>query len=319
MSKLLGFNREKQVMHLRFSTTAATIAAVCALLPVGASAESPHGSFVPGLSIVGNVFQPDGQTLRTYETPTGNTYWSPTLPVHPGDKLVLKVFATTGGGELSKLIVRLDNVKIAEPTAAPWTTTVDTSALQQGSHMIEVWAEEGNDPAKAATKTFAFVVGDNPTQVASTTTEGTAVVEPDMPIGAPAPSSDPTPKFLIGKPVDAAAGVMVRCDDAEVDQELTSDNGSIAASSPILLYCERTPGGTAVAYGYSITRDGRVVVGSSEAESLHYVKIQIQPLADNKTGLLPGKVTLWVWGVDKEGHPSNPVHRDFVIGSASGQ
>lgn len=284
------------------------------------AAKTQHGSFVPGVSIVPNVFEPDGQTMRTYETPAGTTYWSPNLPVKPGDKLVLKVFATTGGADLTKIIVRLDNVKIAEPETAPWTATIDTGTLSRGSHMVEVWAEAGGNTSKATTKTFSFIVAPPMPQTASTQVTGSAVIEPDAAIGAAAPGPmDPTPKFLVGKTADAAAGVTLRSQDPEVDRLLTSDEGSILISSPILVYCERSAGSHAVQYAYSITRDGKVVVQSSEAQSLDFVKIRLQPLAENKTGLLPGKVTLWVWGIDKSGNPSSSAHRDFVIGSSSGQ
>ena len=284
-----------------------------------AAAKAQHGSFLPGVSIVPNVFEPDGQTLRTYQTPSGTTYWSPSLPVKPGDKLVLKVFATTGGAELSRLIVRLDNVKIAEPSTAPWIATIDTSTLQQGSHMVEVWAEADGSPAKSTTKTFSFIVAAPVAQMASTVTNGSAVIEPDN-IGAAAPAPfDPTPKFIAGRPVDVDAGVVIRSQDPDTDRALTAETDSIAINSPILLYCERSAGSHAVQYAYSITRDTKVVVQSKEAASLDFVKMRLQPLAENKTGLLPGKVTLWVWGLDKAGHPSNATHRDFVIGSSSGQ
>jgi len=310
-------------MPLSLKTTiAALVLAGTVLISTGANAaatKSQRGSFLPGVSIVPNVFEPDGQTLRTYETPAGTTYWSPSLPVKPGDKLVLKVFATTGGADLTRLVVRLDNVKIAEPTTAPWTATIDTGTLQQGSHMVEVWAEASGSPSKSSTKTFSFIVAAPTAQAVSTVTSGSALVEPDS-IGAAAPGPvDPAPKFVAGMPVDEAAGVTIRSQDAEIDRLLTSDNGSILISSPVLIYCERSAGSHAVQYAYSITRDDKVVVQAKEAQSLDFVKIKLQPLAENKTGLLPGKVTLWVWGIDKSGHPSSAIHRDFVIGSSSGQ
>jgi hypothetical protein len=298
-------------------TAFAVASALFTALTVSAGATTVKGSFVPGVSIVPNVFEPDGQTLRTYQTASGPTYWSPNLPVRPGDKLVLKVFATTGGADLTKLIVRLDNVKIAEPATAPWIATVDTSTLQQGSHMVEVWAEASGSPAKSTTKTFSFVVANPVAQAPVTTTTGSAVIAPDQPVGDAAPDS-PMPKFLADQPVDADAGIAIRSDDADFDRMLTSDDGSISVSAPVLLYAERTPGSNAMRYAYSITRDGRVVISSKDAQSMQYVKIRLQPMADNNTGLLPGKITLWVWGIDKAGHPSNPTHRDFVI-SSTGQ
>ena len=306
--------------NFKTSTLAIVLAGtLVSCVAVNAAAKAPHGTFKPDVSIVPNVFEPDGQTLRTYETPTGSTYWSPNLPVKPGDKLVLKVFATTGGVELSKLIVRLDNVKIAEPTSSPWIATVDTTTLAQGSHMIEVWAEAGGNPSKAKTKTFSFIVATPTPVMSSTLTSGSAVVEPDAAIGSTPPGPmDPLPAFLAGKPLDEASGVVIRSQDAEIDGELTSADGSVIISMPTLLYCERSAGSHAVQYAYSITRGDKVVVQSQESQSLDFVKIRLQPLAENKTGLLPGKVTLWVWGIDKAGHPSNAVHRDFVIG-ASGQ
>jgi hypothetical protein len=280
-------------------------------------AKGKGGSFVPALSIVPNVFEPDGLTLRTYRTGEGQTFWSPNLPVEHGDKITLKIFATTGGADLDKVIVRLDNVKIAELAAAPWSATIDTEPLQQGSHMVEVWAEATGSPAQSTTKTFAFVVAAPQAQQAAMTTQGSAVVEPDMPGGDGSTGSQgpSLPKFLAKKAINESAGVMLRSQDADVDRLLTTDNGSVLISSPAIIYCERSPGSQAVNFAYALTRADSTIVSSTKPGSLEYVKIRLQPLADNKTGLLPGKVTLWVWGIDKTGRPSNPGHRDFVIAS----
>jgi hypothetical protein len=302
-------------MTSRVKTISATFAiAGCVLTALAPAvvAKTQSGSFVPGLSIVPNVYQPDGHTLRTYQTAAGQTLWSPDLPVKHGDKLQLKIFATTGGAELDKLIVRLDNVKIAELSAAPWDTTLDTSSLQQGSHMVEVWAEATGAPAKSTTKTFSFVVADDQQP---TTTVGSAVVEPDSAAGAASAAGPALPEFLANRQVDEGAGVSLRSQDADTDRLLTTDDGSILVSAPTLLYCERASGSQAVKYAYAVTRGDKTIVTSTKPESLENVKIRLQRLDESKAGLLPGKVTLWVWGIDQSGHPSTPLHRDFVIAS----
>lgn len=281
------------------------------VLPV-AGAKPQKGYFVPGVSIVPNVFEPDGQTLRTYHNDSGSTLWSPEIPIKQGDKLELKIFATTGGSELAKLIVRLDNVKIADLTAAPWTALIDTGTLTPGSHMVEAWAQAGNNPANAVTKTLSFVVEGKVPQQETISSVGSTVIEPDQP-GGPSVSGVPdVPSFLSKKTVDDNAGLTIRSEDSDVDRVLSTGDQAVTVSTPATIYCERTPGSRAVNYAYALVRDGKVIISSKKPESLQYVKIRLQPL-DNGQGLLPGTISLWVWGIDKQGAPSNPVHHDFVI------
>nr|MDQ2687605.1 hypothetical protein [Armatimonadota bacterium] len=106
------------------------------MAPQAALAKS-RVSYKPGVAIVSEVMDAKGQQ-RTYNTPNGPSLWTDGLPIQKGDKIKLNVFAATGGAELGRIIVRLDNAKIAQIPKAPWNTVLDTAQMATGPHMVEV-------------------------------------------------------------------------------------------------------------------------------------------------------------------------------------
>jgi hypothetical protein len=281
---------------------------------------APRISYVPGISILPDVIEPDGVTPRTYLTPAGLSYWTSDLPIPRGDKIKLNVFVATGGADLKRMIIRLDNSKIAELDGSHWNTIVDTSTLASGYHMVEAWAQTTGDKPQASTKTLTFYVVDTlPVTYAvkasqellqTNSSAGPATVES-------APTSTIMPAFIANRPVDSYAAVIVRSTDQEID---TAVRGSapvtVGASSEF--YFQPAPGSTAIRYAYALVRDGKVVSESPSPESLSYDRLRIRRRTDTSPGVRPGPVTLLVWGIDQIGRPSEPARRDLVIDGEEG-
>ncbi len=273
---------------------------------------SSRVSFTPGISIATTVAKSDGQTPVTYATPKGLAYWTPDLPVSRGSRMNLTVFVTTGGGELKKIVVRLDNAAIATLVSAPWVTTIDTTALKSGYHMVEVWAQETGSPARSNTKTMTFYVSDDsPPQAAAT---NAADIPPSsMQSVSDANDSASPPSFLSGVAEDTSAAVAIHCSDADIDRQIAAGNSPVTLSSPSTFSFALPPGGTAVKFAYRLVRDGQTIAVASSPLSLRYDRVRIQGRTDQQPGLRPGSVTLWIWGIDKAGLVSPSQHVDLVI------
>ncbi len=288
---------------------------------------SKAASYIPGVSLVPDVFQPDGVTPRTYNTAQGPSLWTPGLPVLQGDKIKLNVFAATGGVELRVIIVRLDNVKIADVSAAPWNTVLDSARLAPGSHMVEVWAQSGGDRPQAVTKTLSFYVArqldakylvQGTQQLLSNGTVATLPLDAPGQISLLAPDAAPEPPaFLKGQTADSEAQIAVYARSAASVAPLATSGVpvtgiAVTINEPTLFAVQPTLGSTATRYAYAIVRDGQVSSVSEQPLDFQSQMVRIQRYA-NGQGLHPGTLTLWFWGIDTAGRPSAPVKAQIQI------
>jgi hypothetical protein len=280
-----------------------------------ASAKTPHVAYVPGITLMPEVLLSDGATVRTYYTPQGLAYWSNDLPILVGDKIKLNLFAATGGAELMRVIVRSDNVKVAELNALPWNTVIDTASMATGFHMVEIWAEGTGDKPQSSTKTLIFFLArELPAQY--TTKPATADLNTNLNAGQW--SIDPSvpsemPKFLHGRTIDPDATIILRSRDSAVDKGLQAGVHEIALSGSTVFYIETPKGSDAAAWTYVLSRGDKSIVASATPLNPRSQRLRIQPRTDTTPGLRSGPVTLWIWGIDQSGNPSSPAKVRFVI------
>jgi hypothetical protein len=273
-------------------------------------------AYKPVIDLRTEVQQPDG-TTRTYVTPDGLTYWKESLPILRGDKVKLDIYAVTGPSDLAEGKVRLDNVKIADLTAAPWSTAIDTTDLKAGYHLVEIWVRTGGSHPQSDTATVNFYVTDEmPAKYAVKGTQqlltGGAVTTIK---GADADSDslpDP-PAYIKDQPQDDQAAVIVRSTVPDADAALLRGDGSIEVKQPTTIYVDSKAGGTAVRYTYALSRGGKTIASPPAAVRLHINRVRIQGRTDTTPGLRPGPVTMWIWGIDKDGHPSAPVKVKLTV------
>lgn len=291
------------------------------LLSVGL-ASSPalargHVSYKPGISLVPEVFQPDGVTDQTYPTSQGLSLWTTDRPIPQGDKIKLNVFAATGGGELKEIKVRLDNTLIADITKAPWHTTLDTGKLSLGFHMIEVWAVATGDNPQSATQTLSFKVDPAVLVKGMLQSQGPngQPIENLLPESGTASDtfSDAPPQmpdYLKNQTEDPEATVMVTARSAASSEQAGGtaiSDAPVTVNEPTLFIVQPAQGSTATRYAYALVRDGVTVSASPQVLRTAYDRIRIERRNDTQAGLRPGKVTMWIWGIDKQGNYSSPV------------
>ena len=295
------------------------IAVFCLLLTHGpAQAGKTKINYVPGITLVPDVLLADDQTPRSYDTPQGPTLWKEGLPVQQGDKLKLNVFVATGGADLKEIKVRLDNAPIADITASPWNTTIDTAPLGTGSHMVEVWAQATGNPPQSNTKQLSFFLlkqlvkgvqieqaGGHPVEVTPTGDTNTAPL---------------LPGFLAGKQADADAILAIYSRVASLPSgSPTTAVGTdpMAIDAPTIFIVRPARNSTAKQYAYALARDGQTILTSNTAYSVsdprQITAIKIQKRSDTTDGLRSGQVSLWVWGVDADGRPGDPQKVQLVI------
>lgn len=303
------------------------------LIHAPASAAKKHHTEInwkPAINLEGDLLLPDAQTPATVWTAQGPTPWSlsaaaPT-PIPQGDKLRLNVFVATGGASLSEVKVRLDNIQIADLTAAPWNTVIDTAKLTPGAHMIDVWAQATGNPPQDSSLEKGFTV------------IGPAAASPMFPPPT-VPQGPPSPPVVVpDTATDTQAKVALfyhQGDPTQADIPLTAANDVVSVTQPtqIKVRLVTAPGNDAAYYVYAITTDGVTIQQAPEQYALlsatHATdtNIQVQPQARTPAavqaqsqtpgqippGLPPGQYTLWVWPVNGAGHPGAPVEAILQI------
>ena len=288
-------------------------------VPAGA-AQTGKAAYAPGVTMAGEVFLPDGVTPRTYSgSGGGQSLWTEGLPIQQGDTFTLDLFAATGPSELGTFKVRLDMTKIADLTSAPWNTVIDTSRLSPGYHMIELWAQTAGDRPQASTKTLSFyVTKDLPPQylVKGIQQELQGGQQTTVTPGGPAtgdPNAPPSaPQFLAGQPTDASAQVSLVCGPSSAQLAPIPGGGPLTISGPTYLAAQAAPGSTATHFAYVLARGGQTInsaaqpLGLAGTQSPRMDLIKLQKRTDSEPGLRPGLLTVWLWGIDAEGHPSAP-------------
>ena len=285
--------------------------------PVTPSAMAKGVSYKPGISLVPEVFRPDGVTDETYSTGQGPSLWTTDRPIPKGDKIKLNVFAATGGGELKGIKIRLDNVLIADIAKAPWHTTLDTEKLSTGFHMIEVWAVATGDNPQSTTQTLSFKVDPAVLVKGIQETQGPNGQSVENPLPGTATPTDTfsdvppqVPDYLKNQVVsqDAAVTITVRSAASSTQAGGTAiTDAPVTVNEPTLFIVQPAPGSAATRFAYAIVRNGVTVSTSPQTLRTAYDRIRIERLSDTQAGLRPGKVTLWIWGINKRGDYSTPV------------
>jgi hypothetical protein len=130
-----------------------------------------------------------------------------------------------------------------------------------------------------------------------------------------------SPSASVKAQEDTSAGngshaVDIRSTDSKTDQSLRDHEKTIDLDSPIVFYFVPSEGSDAEKYEYEIVRDGEKVSGSQKAESVSKVRLRLQPKSSSRPGLLNGRVTLRVWGIDENGDRSDPVTQDLLVQGA---
>jgi len=292
-------------------------------------------AFKPAINALVDVLTPQGSP-RTYTTATGTTYWSPgsSLVIYKGDKIKLKVFVSTGAFELQHVKVRLDNVPIVSIDHQPWETVCDTSTLDTGYHMFQVWAQSDSpSPYSSSEQNIAFYVampnqesagGPDVTSPAPTPVPApsTAPPEPGATPTAPVPATTMTPppgpdamapaapkpappamfalpKLIADSAQNTTATVSLQ---AGSTAPVVGDNATpVNVSGPTAVTVGVPKGSTSSRFVYALYRDGATIYQCDRYLPVYGTQIRLQARSGSSPGLLPGDIILKAWGVDPNG------------------
>jgi len=120
------------------------------------------------------------------------------------------------------------------------------------------------------------------------------------------------PQVIAAGSSDPSASV--RLDAADPSEQQSIDAGqSVSVSSPVEITVTSTAGGNAHGFVFDLVRDGQVVYQADRVADIGSARIRLQPRTASQPGLLPGIVTLWVWGVDSSGGYSAPISATFDV------
>lgn len=244
----------------------------------------------PEILVVVEDFTPEGKP-REFSSQEGKLTWSPGSPVPKGDRLQVS-FSMTGGIPVSNIRVRLDGQPYAYLTKPPWKVIIDTSRLSSGEHVLQGEIRSKTDVIRYGFATLKFDVRDLPeTQVKGSVQE---LIGDNVTSVTPSPTIDPT------------IVVKVRSENPGVDK-LIGEERTIVIDSPVRLYVEADVD----LWAYSVTRGGlEVVSGGPMAKRVH---LELAPKTGVEPGLLPGNLTLRVWGVKSATSYSEPVEVNLLV------
>jgi hypothetical protein len=277
--------------------------ALCAvILPISVAAAETADK-VPTVAVSASVTTQSGQP-RVFWGPQGRTEWSPCLPAYVGDKITL-VFSTSSG-DVSRVWVKMDDVSLADLTKSPWKVTVDTSSLAVGKHVASGNIRFSGKPMRYGVAKLEFFVQKPPEEVKGSVEEyGVA------PTGAnPSTVAVPAPGFVLPTPaqIDQNLAVTVRSRDVDADRQLRA-GGPIHINKPIS-FCVDVSSGLD-RWAYQLRRNDRQIAGAGPMKPYSY--LEVAPKKDDEPGILPGNVTLRVWGVKSTGVYSKPTEVQLVI------
>lgn len=259
--------------------------------------------YVPGVAVVPEVRTPSGE-MRTYRTGLGYSYWRSDLPIYKGDKVLLNVFVCLGGAELAETRVRIDNEEIDRRNAAPWSVQLETGALKEGYHFVEAWAKtKGNKPHTATATVTLFI---DPHAAGST---------PQAPVIEPVQSS-PDPAVLTLPPPQGGPSVSLASDTPAVQEALTKGT-AVSITDPVVFSVSGP--GPQEGFIYALYRAGAQAWKSDVLPVGTHIKLRRSDPAN--PGLLPGSLTLVVWGTDKDGRigPARKVELNVPGASSPGE
>lgn len=247
--------------------------------------------------------------------------WQPGMPVYVGDRIVLRMFASTGDAQLREMRVRLDNEPLRTLTAAPWTVEIDTGNLKPGYHFVEVFATSSDPAAEPGSGTTIFYLREPeaprpaaappaPRTETSVTTGATqeTTTEPSTAVAgmrqtpetAMQPPAHPGGEIPVrnGVPLfQSGLDIRIHSADAAVEQTLTQ-GGVVRVTSPTLFRVSAGPNARRMIY--ALTRNGQEIYRSEPLPVSAMIRLQPKTNAD-AVGLQPGEVSLWVWAGNEEG------------------
>lgn len=246
--------------------------------------------------------------------------WQPGMPVYVGDRIVLRMFASTGDARLAEMRVRLDNEPLRTLTQAPWSIEIDTSNLSPGYHFVEVFAVSSDPSADMGSGATIFYVREpEPVREAAApeprteTTVTTGAVQEMMteepttavagvrqtPEEAFQPPAHPGREIPMrdGIPLyQAGLDISLHSADPAVEQMLAQD-GVVQVTKPTLFRV--TVGNNARRIIYALMRNGQEIYRSDPLPTNALIRLQPKTDADS-VGLQPGEVSLWVWAGNEE-------------------
>jgi len=271
-------------------------------------------AFRPAITPMVDVVTPQGAP-RVYGTSAGSTLWSSgsSMVIYRGDKVKIRAFVSTGAFELQHVNVRLDNGPLVSIDRQPWDTAFDTSALDAGYHLVQIWAQSDSpSPYSTGEQDLAFYlalpgqVGASAASIATTSSAATSKVLSDtMTIGEPVPtavSSDMSfemPRLLSdeSQTISAIVDLQVPSSRPVVGRNLAP----ITLDNPVVITVALPDGSTATRCCYALYRDGSMIYQCNRLLPAAGTKIILQARNASQPGLLPGDIILKAWGVDDKG------------------
>ena len=255
------------------------------------------------MSVSASLVTSTGQP-RVFHTPAGSVAWTPSLPVHRGDRLTV-AFSSSPTLEPTRVWVSLDNRGLADFRKAPYRVLVDTSSLAPGRHVVKGDMRFAGSPRKYGISEYVFYVQQPTSEV-----KGFVEIY-GVPPGGKLSEAPPVGGSFIPpaeEQIDPSFNVVLLSTDEDAYSAIQSGQ-PIDVRGPVVLYPKSGAG--LDRWAYSITRDGRQVAGAGPISPM--VRLEVAPKSSTEPGILPGSVVLTAWGVKSSGKYSRPIEVRLVI------
>ena len=308
--------------------TGAMLACILGLTgsPSFADKKGQFVAFRPAITPMVDVVTPQGSP-RVYGTSAGSRLWSSgsSMVIYRGDKVKVGAFVSTGAFELQHVDVRLDNGPLVSIYRQPWDTSFDTSALDPGYHLVQIWAQSDSpSPYSTGEQDLSFYLalpGDAgavaPSIAPASSMLTTKVLSDTMTIGDPGSSaltSDTSfemPGLLSDKAqtISAMVDLLVPSSRQTVGRSLAP----ITLDNPTVVTLALPDGSTATRCCYALYRDGSMIFQCRSLLPAVGTTILLQARSASRPGLLPGDIMFKAWGVDDKGSYCPEVSLDIRV------
>lgn len=277
------------------------------MLQCGTSLALASGS-TPSVNYVVRVVTP-ASSPEAYSTPNGLVQWHTGLPIPVADSIAVTA-AVVGDASITQLDGKFDGRDLAPVISAPWTETIASPDLSLGVHSLDITAQIGKKGAKAVLTLNFTVVQSLPAELAPPLITSVKGAQQLLSQGKVA-TLDPVAANVLPPVVGAMAqetsdpGAGISFSNGIADDECKAGQ-TVIVNGSLTAMITPSSGSTDKAFVYSVYRDGSNVASSSALTPLTNAKIKIQAGSDGVSGLYPGLVQLYVWGVDQSGNFSAP-------------
>jgi len=289
--------------------------ALCAAVSTAALA-APSGDFV---NYTVKVLTP-AATPEVYNTPTGLAQWRSGLPVPSQD--TIQVVAAIGSGDvaITGISAKIDGKPVAEVPGQTWTESVSATNLSLGDHVVDVTTTTNKHGINATLPLKFTVVQSMPTSMIPPVPPVVSAVKGAQQVlnQGNVASFDPAATAIVPPVVSNSAklnndpGVTVVLPTDSATAELNAGQ-PVTVNGSMTVEVVPTQGSTDANIVFSVVRDGVVVASSSSLIPMSGAGIRLQAHSGNSTGLFPGPVKLYVWGIDQSGNYSTPAIVNFII------